>query len=103
MRSMHPGFFGNRQGEKWKLEALSFDRCWELEEEWPRMESAMPLLRLLKVDWCPKLKLFPCNVENGRGIWRKEDDDQRNKRRKDESNSSVIRFLHRIISCVDCD
>lgn len=89
MRSMHPGFFGNSQGEKWKLEALYLNFCLELEEEWRRMESAMPFLRLLKISVCPKLKLFPCDVEEGYegGIWRKEDDDKRNKRRKDESNS----------------
>lgn len=72
---MHPRFFGKSEGENklaWKLEALNLSFLYELEEEWPRMEIAMPHLRLLKVDTCPKLKLLPCAVDKyGRGIWRR--------------------------------
>lgn len=73
MRFMHPMFFGKSEKENkvvWKLEALSLCSLNNLEEERPRIQRAMPSLRLLKVFRCPKLKLFPCDVD-GRGTWRK--------------------------------
>ncbi|XP_058096293.1 disease resistance RPP13-like protein 4 [Magnolia sinica] len=63
----------------WKVEVLVLGDLYDLEEEWPRMQRAMPSLRLLKVYRCPKLKSFPfdVSVEGRWRIWRKEEEEER--------------------------
>lgn len=71
---MCPGFFKKAEEENkvWRLEVLRLEYLQELEEEWGRMHRAMPSLRLLIVERCPKLKSFPCDVEKS-GTWRKDE------------------------------
>lgn len=71
---MCPEFFQKTEEENkvWRSEVLHLEDLKELEEEWARMHWAMPSLRLLMVDRCPKLKSFPCDVKKS-GTWRKDE------------------------------
>ncbi|XP_058089265.1 disease resistance RPP13-like protein 4 isoform X2 [Magnolia sinica] len=77
IREMGPRFWDSESGV-WKVEVLVLYWIEEMEEEWQRMQRAMPSLRLVKVWECPKLKSFPFDVtvdtwkENK---WRKEEED----------------------------
>ncbi|XP_058089244.1 disease resistance RPP13-like protein 4 isoform X2 [Magnolia sinica] len=77
IREMGPRFWDSESGV-WKVEVLVLYWIEEMEEEWQRMQRAMPSLRLLKVINCPKLKSFPFDVTDDRWhqkIWRREEED----------------------------
>ncbi|XP_058089200.1 disease resistance RPP13-like protein 4 isoform X5 [Magnolia sinica] len=78
IKKMGPRFWDSENGV-WKVEVLVLKYLKEMEEEWTRMRRAMPSLRLVKVQNCPKLRSFPLNdtFEDYRGnwsIWRKEEE-----------------------------
>ena len=62
--------FWNTQNAKWKVEVLVLMHLDELDEEWHMIKGALPCLKLLKVEVCPKLKLFPFDVTS-KGQWKK--------------------------------
>ncbi|KAK9089854.1 hypothetical protein Scep_028936 [Stephania cephalantha] len=68
IRKFSKGLYGN--GEKaWRLEAIVLTSLNQLEEDWTKLKTALPCLRLLKVYDCPKLKSLPCKINNGLGCW----------------------------------
>ncbi|KAK9111594.1 hypothetical protein Scep_019113 [Stephania cephalantha] len=69
IRRFGNSFYGNGETKFEKLEALALTELTELEEEWPTMKAAMPSLRLLKIEECPKLRSLDFAVENGLGCW----------------------------------
>ncbi|KAK9134947.1 hypothetical protein Syun_014277 [Stephania yunnanensis] len=69
IRSFGNSFYGNGETKFEKLEALALTELTELEEKWPTMKAAMPSLRLLKIEECPKLRSLDFPVENGLGCW----------------------------------
>lgn len=60
--ALEPHFLGHPECEMDDLD--------ELDEEWPMIKGAMPFLKLMKVQVCPKLKLFPIDVTR-EGQWKK--------------------------------
>ncbi|XP_058089195.1 disease resistance RPP13-like protein 4 [Magnolia sinica] len=69
IKKMGPRFWDSEKGV-WKVEVLVLQYLEEMEEEWTRMRRAMPSLRLVKVQNCPKLRSFPLS------IWRKEEENR---------------------------
>ncbi|XP_058100065.1 disease resistance RPP13-like protein 4 [Magnolia sinica] len=86
IRQMGHSFWDNKNAV-WKVEVLVLSNLEEMDEEWPRMRSAMSSLRLFKVYQCPMLKSFQFEVtiDDCRWcIWRKEEEGE-------EGENSVIK------------
>ncbi|KAJ8631175.1 hypothetical protein MRB53_024498 [Persea americana] len=69
LRYMSPKFWERN----WKIEGLCLMDLDKL-EDWTMFLKAMPSLRRVRVNKCPKLKSFPLDLTQDDAIWRKEDD-----------------------------
>lgn len=70
LAKMHERFWEN-DNVVWKIEGLMLESLSDFEEEWVKIQQAMPSLRVVTVSWCPELVSFPIEDVGFRGgVWK---------------------------------